>query len=381
MSFPLEPLAALRAEVRRFAERSIAPLAEEIDRTDRLPPEVFRSLAEQGLTGLGIPTEWGGRGGGTRALSVVLEELSRASATVGTDLSVHLSVCAAPILRWGTEAQRERWLRPLAEGRVVGAFALSEPGVGSDAARLATRYERTENGIRLTGSKMFITNGKSAGVVLAFATSDPARGPRGISAFLVPRGTSGFSVAQHLDKLGLRGSETNELVFEGAELPADAQLGKDGEGLSIALGALSGGRIGIASCALGVAQAAFDELRTAVARDPGDDRRGRLARAWADLAGARALIERAAEAKDADEPYDLAASTAKLVAARAAESIAQEAVEVIGPAATRHGHPAERILRDARVFSIVEGTTEIQERIIGKMLSENAGGEVPSRHA
>ncbi len=381
MPVPLAPLTALRKGVRAFAARSIAPLAEEIDRSDRLPSEVFSALAGEGLTGLGIPPEWGGIGGGTRALSVVLEEISRVSPTVGTDLSVHLSVCAAPIHRWGNDAQRARWLRPLASGEILGAFALSEPGVGSDAAHLATRYERTENGVRITGSKMFITNGRSAGVVLAFATIDPARGSHGISAFLVPRGTPGFSVGQPLDKLGLRGSETNELVFDRAELPEDALLGPEGEGLSIALGALVGGRIGIASCALGVARAGFDQLRAAVARNPDDDRRARLARAWADLSSARALIEKAAEAKDAGRPYELAASTAKLVAARVAESIAHEAVEVIGPPATLRGHPAERILRDARVFPIVEGTTEIQERIVGKMLSDGRTGEDDSDDA
>ena len=381
MSLPLQPLAALRREVRTYAERAIAPLTGEIDRSDRFPPEVFRGLAQEGLTGLGIPTEWGGIGGGTRELSVVLEELSRVSATVGTDLSVHLSVCAAPILQWGTDAQRARWLRPLARGESLGAFALTEPGVGSDAAHLSTRYERTGTGVRIVGSKMFITNGSSAGVVLAFATSDPARGSHGISAFLIPRGTPGFSVAQHLDKLGLRGSATNELVFDGVELPADAQLGREGEGLSIALGALMGGRIGIASCALGVAQAGFDQLRAAVGQRPDDGRRARLARAWADLSSARALIEKAAEAKDAGQPYELQASTAKLVAARVAASIAHDAVEVIGLPATLRGHPAERILRDARVFPIVEGTTEIQERIVGKMLSESGTGGTPSDHA
>ncbi len=371
----------LRRAAREFAERAIGPIATEIDRTDHLPPEVFRALAVEGLTGLGIPERWGGIGGTTAAVAAVLEELARLSATVATDLSVHLSVCAAPILRWGDDARRERWLRPLARGEILGAFALTEPSAGSDAARLRCHYERTADGYRLSGSKMFITNGASAGVVLAFATRDPALGSKGISAFLVERGTPGFSVAQQLDKLGLRGSETNELVFDSAHVPLEGILGAEGEGLSIALGALAGGRIGISACALGVAQAAFDLLRGAIAEAPSDGGRAELARAWTALASARALIDRASALKDSGRPFELAASTAKLVASQAAVAIAHLAVETIGPAATRRGHPAERVLRDARVFPIVEGTTEIQERILGRTLAESDPDRTEQDHA
>ena len=362
-------LAALRGEARAFARERIAPLAGEIDRTDRLPPDVFRALGERGWTGLGLPTRYGGTGGGTRETAIVLEELARASATVATDLSVHLSVCAAPIARWGSDAQKDRWLPGLADGTTLGAFALTEPGVGSDAAHLATRYERGADGYVLRGSKMFITNGASAGVIVVFATRDPRLGARGISAFLLARGTPGFSVAQHLDKMGLRGSETNELVLDSARLPPAALLGTEGEGLGIALGALMGGRVGIAACALGVAQSAYDLLRAEVAQRPDDGRRAHLARAWTELASARTLVAHAAEEKDAGRPFEIWASTAKLAASTAAVSIAQSAMEAIGPAAVVRGHPAERILRDARVFPIVEGSTEIQERILGKALA------------
>lgn len=318
--------------------------------------------------GLGIPAEWGGSGGTAMGIAAVLEELAAANAAVATDLSVHLSVCAAPILRWGSDAQRTRFLRPLAQGRFLGAFALTEPGVGSDAARLSTRYERVADGFRLRGSKMFITNGATAAVVLAFATRDPALGARGISAFLVPQGTSGYSVAQRLDKMGIRGSETTELVFDHALLPHDGLLGAEGEGLAIALGALAGGRIGIAACALGVASAAFDEMCRSARRRAHEEDRACVARAYVELESARALVEIAARLKDSGRPFELAASAAKLAASRAAVSIASVGLDIAGLEGTRVGHPAERLLRDARVFPIVEGTTEIQERLLGRAL-------------
>jgi butyryl-CoA dehydrogenase len=366
--------AGWRERARSFAERSVAPRAAEIDHADRLPPELFREARELGFFGLGLPVGWGGSGGDTRSTVAVLEELARGSAAVAVELAVHLSVCAAPILEWGTEGQREKYLRPLARGERVGAFALTEPGAGSDTASLTTRYERRADGFVLRGTKMFTSNAVSAGTVLVFATRDPGLGHRGISGFIVPPGTSGFSVAQRLDKLGLRGSETTELVLDGVILPADALLGAEGSGLKIALGALTGGRVGIASCALGVADAAFETLREAARRDPADWKRTQVARAYADLSSARALVERAAERRDAGAPFALEASAAKLVASRAAVSIASAGLDVAGAEGTRSGAPAERLYRDARVFPIVEGTTEIQELILGRQL---LGAEPP----
>lgn len=358
-----------RQRARRWAEGTLRPLAEVIDRDDRIPPSVFPAMGREGFTGLGTPERYGGAGGGSRAVAAVLEELGRVSATVATDLSVHLSVCMAPIRDYGSEEQKSRWLPLLARAEIVGAFALSEPGVGSDAARLSTRYERTPKGFRLRGSKMFITNGATAGVIVTFATRDPAQGTHGISAFLVGRETEGLSTAQHLDKLGLRGSETNEIVLEDATLGEDALLGQEGHGLSIALASLTGGRIGIAACALGTAQAAYDLLEEQVRTEPTEAGHARLARAFAELAGAQALVERAARLQEDGAPFVTEASTAKLVASQAAVSLAGQAVEAIGLPATRRGHPAERLFRDARVFPIVEGTTEIQERILGRALA------------
>jgi alkylation response protein AidB-like acyl-CoA dehydrogenase len=363
-----------RERARSFAEREVAPVAGRIDRDDRIPEELVRSLASSGFLGVGLPESWGGSGGDTRATVAVLEELSRASAAVGVTVAVHLSVCAAPILQWGSDGQKDRFLRPLARGASAGAFGLTEPNAGSDAAHLESRYVRTADGYLLNGTKMFTSNAVSAGVILVFATADPGLEHRGISAFIVPPGTPGFSVAQRLDKLGLRGSETTELVMHDVPLGAESLLGPEGAGLRVALGALTAGRVGIAACALGVAQAAFDEMvRQVRARDE-DWKRSLLARAYADLASARALVERAAARKDAGAPFVLEASAAKLVASRAAVSIASAGADVAGPGGLRTGATPERLLRDARVFPIVEGTTEIQELILARQLLEPDGG-------
>ncbi|MGA8542565.1 MAG: acyl-CoA dehydrogenase family protein [Thermoplasmata archaeon] len=366
---PASPTAAEWAErARDFAERHVRPLAGQIDREDRVPPDLLRSLARERFFGLGLPTEWDGAGGDTRATVAVLETLSRASAAVAVTLAVHLSVCARPILDWGTDGQKERFLRPLARGDRVGAFALTEPDAGSDTASLATQYRRESDEFVLQGTKMFTSNAVSAGVVLVFATHDRSLGSHGISAFIVPPGTGGFSVAQRLDKMGLRGSETTELVLTDVRLPRDALLGPEGSGLKVALSALAGGRVGIASCALGVARAAFDAMLEAVRSDDAEWKRSRVAQAFAELAAARALVETAAARKDAGEPYVREASVAKLVASRAAVSIASAGMDVAGAAGARAGQSAERLFRDARVFPIVEGTTEIQELILGRSL-------------
>ncbi|HZY93115.1 MAG TPA: acyl-CoA dehydrogenase family protein [Thermoplasmata archaeon] len=357
-----------RERARQFAETVVRPIAESMDREDRMPAHIWEELGKAGFTGLGLPPRWGGRGGGAVDVVAALEEFSRASAAVATELAVHLSVAAMPIAQWGTDAQKEKFLRPLAEGRELGAFALTEPGTGSDAAGLTTRYTVADDAVVLRGSKMFITNGASADLVLVFATRDPTLGHRGISAFLLPKGLAGFTVAQRLDKLGLRGSETTELVLQDVRLPLERRLGAEGEGLRIALSALAGGRVGIAACAAGIATAAFEEMVRAAKADPADWKRSTVARSYSELAAARALIHQAAREKDAGEEYVRSASAAKLVASTAAVRIAHAAFEVVGPEAQRAGSTAERLLRDARVFPIVEGTTEIQELILGREL-------------
>ncbi|MCI4373017.1 MAG: acyl-CoA dehydrogenase family protein, partial [Thermoplasmata archaeon] len=363
-----------RAKARAFAATEVQPRAVAIDRDDRIPPELIRALGAARFTSLSLPSESGGEPADTASVSAVLEELAAASAAVAVTLAVHLSVCAAPIARWGSPEQQHTWLPSLARGERIGAFGLTEPGAGSDTASLRTRYERTSDGFLLSGSKTFISNAATAGLLLIFATKDPCLGSHGISGFLVPGGTDGFTVTQRFDKLGLRGSETTELLLDKVRLPAAALLGPEGAGLKVALSALEGGRVGIASCALGVARAAFEEMRRVVRADDAEWKRTLLARAYVELESARALVEQAARLRDAGAPYALAASTAKLVASRAAVSIASAGLDVAGPDGARSGAEPERLLRDARVFPIVEGTTEIQEMILARTLLE---GETP----
>lgn len=373
---PPGPIAAddeWRERARAFARSALAPLAGTIDVTDRVPDGVRAELARAGLMGLGIPSEFGGAGGSRRALAAVLEEVAAENAAVATLLSVHLSVAAAPIVRWGTAGQREKWLPRLARGDALGAFALSEPGVGSDAAHLTMKYRRDDSGFVLTGTKMFITNAASSDLVLAFATRDPSAGHRGISAFLVPGNAPGLTVAQRLDKLGIRGSETTELVFDDVRLGTDDLLGEEGGGLGVALGALTGGRIGIAACALGVARAAFEEMREAARRAPTDAKRSVVAQSFVRVEAARALIERAADLQESGAPFAEAASAAKLAASEAAVWVAGRGLEVAGLEGARSGARAERLFRDARVFPIVEGTTEVQELILGRSLVGREG--------
>ena len=363
---PSGPADPWRLSAHRFAAEHLRPIAARVDRDDRLPDGTVEALARAGFLSLGTPELWGGRGGDARSIAGVLEELSWGCAAVGVLVAVHLSVASAPVLAWGTTEQKERYLRPLATGAQLGAFGLTEPGVGSDAASLRTRYERVGDGFVVHGRKMFISNAARAGFLLAFATSDPALGRHGISAFVVPTSAPGFSVNQRLDKLGLRGSDTTELVLDAVRLGPDALLGPEGAGLKVALSSLAGGRIGIAACALGVARAAFEELVGAVRRDDAEWKHGMLARAYADLASARALVDRAAARKDAGAPFAREASVAKLVASKAAVAIAHAAIDVAGADGLRAEAAAGRLLRDARVFPIVEGTTEIQERVLAR---------------
>ncbi len=370
-----------RARARAFADAELRPRGAEIDRTDRLPTPVVAGLAREGFLGLGVPAAWGGQDGDARTLAAVLEEIAAGNAATAVELSVHLSVCAHPILDAGTDAQKREHLPALARGERLGAFALSEPGSGSDAAALRTRYVPTETGYELTGTKMFISNGASAGLVLLFARREPSLGAAGISAFLVPAGTPGLSTSQRLDKLGLRGSETMELVLAGVRVGPAARLGPEGDGLRIALRALAGGRVGIAACALGVAREAFETMREAVRQADTEANRQALARAYGELVAARLAVAEAATRKDAGEAFVLAASVAKLLASRAAVSIASAGLTVASAAGAVSGSRAERLFRDARVFPIVEGTSEIQERVIAQALLDpehGTGAAAPS---
>ncbi len=357
-----------RDRARDFAAREIVPRVEEMERSDRFPPGLLRRLADEGFLGLSIPSSYGGAAASAEDTVAVLSEFGRVSAVVATLLSVHLSVASMPIVTWGTEAQKSRFLPSLARGSSLGGFALTEAGAGSDAAAISCRYRRSATGFRLDGTKMFITNGDLADLLVTFATVDPGRGVHGISAFLLEKGARGFSVAQRLEKLGLRGSETTELVYDGVDLPVDALLGSEGQGLTIALKALTDGRVGIAAVALGVAQAALEELLRIGRQHPGEGSRIAAARGFTEVTAAEALVLRAARLKDSGAPFVREASAAKLFASQAAVRTAEAAVDLAGPEAGNLAHPASRLLRDARVFSIVEGTSEIQELVLGRSL-------------
>lgn len=352
----------------RLATDRVAPMAGEIDRTDRLPTAIREALASSGLMGLSAPTTFGGAAADTRTIARVLEILATASGAVATVLAVHLSVAVGPIVQHGTPPQHQVLLPSLASGKWLGAFALTEPSAGSDAARLTTQYWRTDDGFRLRGNKMFTTSAESADVIVLFATRDPAEGHRGISAFVVPKGTPGLSVGQRLDKMGIRGSETVELVLDDARLLPSSLLGPEGGGFPIAMEALAGGRIGIAACALGVARAAFHEMCATAKENPSDWKRAAVARAYGELEAAAALVGHAARLRDRGDPFVDAASAAKLFASQTAVHIANSGLDVAGRAGALAGSAAERLFRDARVFPIVEGTTEIQELILGRDL-------------
>lgn len=355
---------------RRFAEEEILPHAREWDRADRMPDEFVRAIGREGFLGLTIAPEYGGAGLSTLEFVRVIEELSTASGAAATMLAVDLSVAAAPIQVWGTEEQRRTFLPKIARGEWLGAFGLSEPSVGSDSQHLSSRYRATERGWRLDGAKMFITNAASAEVVLVFATKDPSLEAKGVSCFLVRKGSQGFSSAQRLDKLGIRGSETMELVLDGCELPRDALLGPEGSGFKIAMTALEGGRIGIAACSLGMARAALEETIRCLPRDAEDWQRSYVARSFVEVEASRALVERAAELRDQGKDFAGAASAAKLFASQAAFRIASRGLDVVGRRAFDRDDPCrlEQLFRDARVLTIVEGTTEVQELILGRRL-------------
>jgi len=360
------------ARVQDFCRTHVRPFRTQIDRDDRFPPELREALQKSGLLGLTVPREYGGAGLSTREFVRVLEELSAESPALATLVSVHLGVVCHPLLEFGTEQQKRLWLPRLASGDWIGAFALTEPDAGSDAQRIRLRYHRDAAGYTLNGTKMFISSAETAHVLLTFATRDPGLGARGISCFLVPKGPKGPRIAQRLDKMGDRGSDTCEVVFEDCPVPEDGLLGEEGRGFSIAMRALEAGRVGIAALSVGVARSAFERMREFVKGDPSPWKQAALARAYVEVEASRALVHRAAQLRDQGDDFGMAASAAKLLASTTAFRIASQAIDVGGRATAARDHPSgiEQVFRDARVLTIVEGTTEIQELILGRRLSE-----------
>ncbi|APE98126.1 TPA: acyl-CoA dehydrogenase [Pseudomonas putida] len=362
--------------VRTFAQERLRPFAEQWDKEHRFPKEAIDEMAELGLFGMLVPEQWGGSDTGYVAYAMALEEIAAGDGACSTIMSVHNSVGCVPILRFGTEQQKARFLTPLASGAMLGAFALTEPQAGSDASSLKARARLDGDHYVLTGSKQFITSGQNAGVVIVFAVTDPDAGKRGISAFIVPTDSPGYQVARVEDKLGQHASDTCQIVFDNVRVPVVNRLGAEGEGYKIALANLEGGRIGIASQAVGMARAAFE-----VARDYANERQSfgkaliehqavafRLADMATKIAVARQMVLHAAALRDAGRPALVEASMAKLFASEMAEKVCSDALQTLGGYGYLSDFPLERIYRDVRVCQIYEGTSDIQRMVIARNL-------------
>ena len=353
--------------MRELAQGAVAPLAAEVDRDHRFPEEAVRAAAEAGLLGVLIPREYGGAGLDALAFAICIEELAQACASTSVIVDVHTSVGSEPILLFGTEEQRRAWLPRLASGELLGAFALTEPASGSDAASLKASAKRTADGYVLNGTKIFITNVGHAGLYVVFARSGAEERAAGVSAFLVPAGTPGVRVGQVFRKMGLNGSPTGELVLEDVAVPAANRLGAEGQGFTVAMRALDSGRIGISGQALGIAQAAVDESRALLApriREQGDE--FLLADMATRLESARLLAYHAAWLCSLGRPFTRQASMAKLHCTDTAMQLALDALQLAGEEGAVSGSPFERHVRDAKALQIYEGSNQIQRMVIAR---------------
>ncbi|HEX9125518.1 MAG TPA: acyl-CoA dehydrogenase [Methylomirabilota bacterium] len=366
----------IQALARDFAEKEVRPIAEEIDREARFPRETVRRMGELGLMGIAVPEAWGGSGSDTVAYAVALEEVSRACASHGVVMSVNNSLYCDPVARYGTDEQKERFLTPFASGQKIGCFSLTEPEAGSDATNQITVARRDGDAYLLDGRKIFVSSGREAAVALVFAQTDRTKGPRGISAFLVEKGTPGFIVVKTEDKLGIRASDTAEFLFEGCRVPASSRLGEEGQGFKIAMTTIDGGRIGIGAQAVGIAVAAY-ETSVVYARERksfgvpiGQHQmvQWMLADMATGIEAARLLTLRAAWLKDRGEPFGREAAMAKLFASETAMRVATDAVQVHGGYGFIKEYQVERHFRDAKITQIYEGTSQIQKLVIARHL-------------
>ena len=376
----------LRQTVRDFAAREVAPGAAERDEAEVYDRSLFTRMGELGLTGVPFPESVGGAGFSYRAWTLVMEEIAYADMALAVSLSVHI-LSQYPVITWGTDEQRARWLPDMLAGRALGAFALTEPQAGSDASALRLRAERLPGSgdeptaYRLTGTKIWITNAVEAERYLVFATVDPALGAGGITAFLVERGWNGFRFGRKERKLGIRSDTASELIFDSCEVPAANRLGEEGQGYKIALSALGEGRISIAAACVGLAQAALDAAarylteRRAFGRPLSDQQglRFMLAEMAQKVAAARALTRAAADAKDRGEPIAEASSLAKWTASDAAMSVATDAVQLFGGSGYSREFPVERFMRDAKGAQIYEGTNQIHRLIVADHVLQRTG--------
>jgi butyryl-CoA dehydrogenase len=376
---PTEEQREIQALAREFAETEIAPNAAEWDREHRFPRELFTKLGELGLMGVCVPEELGGAGADFVSYVLVLEELSRADAGVGVTVAVHTSAATLPIVMFGTDAQKARFVPPLAGGQVIGAFALTEPGSGSDAGSLRTTAVPDEDGWRISGTKQWCTNGTHASTFLLFARTDPSTdGARGVSAFVLD--AEHVEVTREEEKLGLHSSSTADLRLDDVRVEADRLLHEERKGFAVAMATLDGGRIGIAAQAVGIAQAALDTARSyALEREQFGRKiadfqaiQFTLADMATEIAAARQLTLRAAWLKQAGLPHGAEGAMAKLFASRVAVRASQDAIQVLGGYGYTREFPAERYYRDAKITEIYEGTSEIQRIVIARDLLRTA---------
>lgn len=368
----------IRKMVRDFARNEVAPTAAERDEEERFDRALFDQMAELGLTGIPWPEEYGGIGSDYLAYVIAVEELSRVCASTGVTLSAHTSLAGWPIYTFGTEEQKQRYLRPMAEGKKMGAYGLTEPGSGSDAGSMKTTAKRDGDHYILNGSKIFITNGGYADIYVVFALTDPESKQRGTSAFIVESNTPGFSVGKKESKLGIRSSPTTEIIFEDCRIPAENLLGEEGQGFKIAMQTLDGGRNGIAAQAVGIAQGALDAaIQYAKERHqfgkPIAAQQGigfKLADMATGVEASRLLTYQAAWLESQGLPYGKESAMSKLFAGDTAMKVTTEAVQVFGGYGYTKDYPVERFMRDAKITQIYEGTQEIQRLVISRMLTK-----------
>lgn len=362
--------------IREFAEKEVKPLAAEVDESERFPMETVEKMAKLGIMGIPFPTELGGAGGNNQLYTMAVEELSRACATTGVIVSAHTSLCCAPIMEHGTNEQRAKYLPKLCSGEWIGAFGLTEPNAGTDASAQQTMAVKEGDHYVLNGTKIFITNAAYAHVYIIMAMTDKSKGTKGISAFIVERDFPGFSIGKKEKKMGIRGSATCELIMENCIVPAENLLGQEGKGFSIAMKTLDGGRIGIASQALGIAQGAMDETvkyvkeRKQFGKAIGQfqNTQFQLADLQTKIEAARLLVRKAAYKKDMKLPYSADAAMAKLFAAETAMKMTTKAVQFHGGYGYTREYPVERMMRDAKITEIYEGTSEVQRMVIAANL-------------
>jgi acyl-CoA dehydrogenase len=372
-----------REAVREIAQGVVRPLAEEVDREHRFPAESIAAATESGLMGVLIPREYGGAGLDALAFAICIEELAQACASTAVIVDVHTSVGTEPILLFGDEEQKRRWLPPLAKGEILGAFALTEPSSGSDAAALKTSARRNGGGYVLNGSKVFITNIGHAGLYVVFARTGADERASGITAFLVPADSPGVRVGQVFDKMGLNGSPTGELLLENVSVPEAGRLGREGQGFAIAMRALDSGRIGISGQALGIAQAAVDEARDAMRANGHEQSKGdedvldplagegddfSLAGMATRVRSARLLAYNAAWRCARGLPFTREASMAKLHSTDTAMQVSLDALQIVGEPGALKGSPFERHVRDAKALQIYEGSNQVQRHVIAREL-------------